>query len=260
MHRSHRRNFIVKGLLALAGGLLGRKALAADEKPPTEEGPLTTEGQVLKSSVYKGRPPMEPLDTMIRFERSDDNNGRAMTHEILSLMHEEKGKNSYPWTIYAGLSTHHEAGDACVMCSRLHKHGPGWSAGLHSEVFTHNRAVGLGVNVEMSNDYTGPEESWVYGINIMACGPQPCLGGLVIKNNGNGTGAIFKKQISLESNGPVGIDLPAKFDVGIHMHGNEIALDNDGKVRVRYREGRIEFMNGDKVIGHIMADGADHRL
>ena len=258
MGRSRRRNFIVKGLLALAGGLLGRKALAADEKP--EEGPLTTEGQVLKSSVYKGRPPIEPLDTMIRFERSDDNNGRAMTHEILSLMHEEKGKNSYPWTIYAGLATHHEAGDACVMCSRLHKHGPGWSAGLHSEVFTHNRAVGLGVNVEMSNDYTGPEESWVYGINVMACGPQPCLGGLVVKNNGSGPGAVFKKQISLESNGPVGIDLPAKFDVGIHMHGNEIALDSDGKVRVRYREGRIEFMNGDKVIGHIDAASEDHKL
>jgi len=43
MDTSRRRNFIVRGLLALAGGLLGRKALAADT-PPTEEGPLTTEG------------------------------------------------------------------------------------------------------------------------------------------------------------------------------------------------------------------------
>ncbi len=31
-----------------------------------------------------GPSPLEPLDTMIRFERADNNNGRAVTHEILS--------------------------------------------------------------------------------------------------------------------------------------------------------------------------------
>jgi hypothetical protein len=259
MVTSRRRNFIVKGLIALAGGLIGKKALAADAKPE-EDGPLTTEGQVLKSSVYQGRPPMEPLDTMIRFERSDNNNDRAMTHEVLSLMHEEKGTKSYPWTIYAHLTTHHIEGDACVLCSRLHKENAGWSCGLHSEVFNSARAVGLGVNVEMSNTYTGSEETLLYGVNIMACGPQPCDAGLVVKNNGQGPGSVFKKQISLESSGQVGIDLPARFDVGIHMHGNEIALDGEGKIRVRYKEGRIEFLNGDKVIGHIDAAGEDHKL
>ena len=37
------------------------------------------------------------------------------------------------------------------------KHGPGWSSGLHSEVFNHSRAVAFGVNIEMSNDYSGAE-------------------------------------------------------------------------------------------------------
>lgn len=89
MDTSHRRNFIVRGLLALAGGLLGRKALAADEKPA--EGPLTTEGQVLKSSVYKNRPPMEPPDTMIRLERSDETTGTVGPPEIPPPTHEPKG-------------------------------------------------------------------------------------------------------------------------------------------------------------------------
>lgn len=257
---SSRRRFFRKGILGLVAGLpilgsvLGRRAEAE------EEGPLTTEGQVLKTCVYKGRPPMEPLDTMIRFERSDENNGRAMTHEVLSLMHEEKGTKSYPWTIYSHLTTSHVEGDACVLCSRLTKNGPGWSCGLHSEVFVHNRAVALGVNVEMSNHYTGAERTQIYGMNLMACGPRPCDAGITIKNNGSGPGAIFRTQIALESNGEVGIDLPAKFDVGVHMHGNEIALDDEGRIRLRYRDGRIEFLNDGRCVGHIRVDSQDHEL
>ena len=262
---SQRRHFLWKGLLAFFAGLIGKTALAEAGKPDSS---LTMEGEVMHTSVYKGRPPIEPLDTMIRFERSDDNNGRAMTHEILSLMHEEKGANSYPWTIYAGLSTHHVQGDACVLCARLHKRNRGWSSGIHSEVFNHGPMVGLGVNVEMSNDYAGTEQTVLYGINIMACGPKPCQGGLVIKNNGSGPGAVFEKQISLESNGPVGVDLPAKFDVGIDMHGNSIRLGEgaciefggEGKIRMRYQSGRIEFLNGDKCIGHVVVNGKDHSM
>lgn len=254
MDTSRRRNFIVKGLLALAGGLLGRKALAADEKP-ADEGPLTTEGQVLKANVYKGRPPIEPLDTMIRFERSDDNNGRAMTHEILSLMHEEKGTKSYPWTIYSHLTTHHIEGDACVLCSRLTKNGAGWSSGLHSEVFNHARAVALGVNIEMTNHYTGQDATKVIGLNIQMLPGQPMQYGIQVHGEGH-----TEKGIGLNGVGDIGLDVAGKYGTGIHMHGHEIALDEDGKVRVRYKDGRIEFLNGDKVIGHIDAGGKDHKL
>ncbi len=159
-------------------------------------------------------------------------------------------------------------GDACVLCSRLHKRNRGWSTGLHSEVFNHAPMVGLGVNVEMSNDYAGTEPTVLYGINVMACGPNPCQGGLIIKNNGSGPGAIFEKQISLESDGPVGVDLPAKFDVGVNMHGNSIRLDEGssieldgvGKIRLRYKDGRIEFLNGDRCVGHVKVDSEDHEL
>lgn len=255
MDRSRRRNFIVRGLLALAGGLLGRKALAADT-PPTEEGPLTTEGQVLKSSVYKGRPPMEPLDTMIRFERSDETTGTVGTQEILSLMHEQKGNGtSYPWTIYSHLTTHHTGGDACVLCSRLTKNGPGWSCGLHSEVFNHGRAVALGMNIEMTNRYTGPDSTQMIGLNIQMLPGEPMQYGIQVHGEGH-----VDKGIGLNGVGETGLDVAGKYGTGIHMHGHDIALDDGGKVRVRYKDGRIEFLNGDKVIGHIDAEADDHAL
>lgn len=258
--RPDRRRFLIGGLAAFAGGIFGSKA-GAQTKP--EEGPLQTEGQVLRANVYKGRPPIEPLDTMIRFERSDDNNGRAMTHEILSLMHEEKGNNSYPWTIYAHLTTHHTEGDACVLCSRLTKNGPGWSTGLHSEVFNHSRAVALGANIEMTNNYTGNDGCLVIGLNIQMLQGQPSQYGIQV----HGPGPV-EKSIGLNGNGQVGLDLGGKFQTGINTHSNSIRLDEGacieldgaGKVRIRYNKGRIEFMNGDRCVGHIETEGSDHRL
>lgn len=256
----NRRRFLLGSLSALVGGVLGRKALAK-EKPPSS---LVTEGETLKQNVYKGRPPQEPLDTMMRFERSDDNNGRAMTHEILSLMHEEKGSNSYPWTIYAHLTTHHTEGDACVLCSRLTKNGPGWSTGLHSEVFSHDSAVALGVNIEMSNLYSGPESTQVIGMNVQAHGPRDCQYGIQVHD----ADGHFQKGIGLNGSGQVGLDLGGKFEQGINMHGNSIRLDEGtcieldgaGKIRMRYRSGRIEFLNGDKCVGHLDMTGEDHEM
>src|SRR6266542_1790534 len=87
---------------------------------------------LVHTHMRQGDPPSQPLDTMLLFERGDNNNARPMTHQVLSLIHQEKGKSSYPWTLYISLETHHEQGDACAICSRLHKHGPGWSTGIHS--------------------------------------------------------------------------------------------------------------------------------
>lgn len=259
--RTPRRSFILGGLAALAGGLFGRKA-AAEE--PQAGSALVTEGEILRANVYKGRPPLEPLDTMIRFERSDNNTGRAMTHQVLSLMHEEKGHNSYPWTIYSHLTTHHVDGDACVLCSRLTKNGAGWSAGLHSEVFSSARAVALGVNVEMTNRYPGPEPTQVIGVNVQAQGPHDCQYGIQVHDN---TGH-FEKGIGLNGEGRIGLDVAGRFEQGVHLHGNSlrldegscIELDGGGGVRIRYRQGRIEFLNGERCVAHIDTNGEDHAL
>ena len=184
---------------------------------------------------------------------------------MLSLIHQEKGKHSYPWTMYASLETHHETGDACVLCSRLHKHGPGWSAGLHSEVFNHGRAVALGANIEMSNDYPKPEETVVIGLNIQAVGgPTPMQHGIQIHDGAN----HFQTAIHLNGKGATGIDLRGNYAVGINLRQNSlrleegacVELDGTGRIRVRYRNNRIEFLNGDRCIGHLEANGEDHAL
>lgn len=254
-----------RGFLAAAfAGVVGLGAAAAARGQQAARA-LKTDGEILRERVSQGEPPVEPLDTMIHFRRSDDNNGRAMTHEILSLSHEEKGKSSYPWTIYAHLDTHHEAGDACVLCSRLHKHGPGWSAGLHSEVFAHNRAVALGVNVEMFNDYAGKEATQVIGINVQAIPstPKPADVGLQIHGDGG-----FRRAIAIDSHGDTAIDVNGRYRTGLDLHGmplklgegGAIALDGAGEIVMRYRDGAIEFLRGSRRLAHISLEGEDRAL
>ena len=255
------RRGVLAGLAALGLGAGHRAAAAAS--PPHDEGGLTTDGPALRANVYRGRPPIEPLDTMIRFERSDESNGRAMTHEVLSLMHEEKGKRSFPWTLYAHLTTHHVEGDACVVCSRLHKKDRGWSCGLHSEVFNSAPAVALGMNIETTNEYAGAD-SQVIGLNVQAHGPHDCLAGIQIHD----ADGHFKTGLALNGEGPCGVDLGGRFAVGLNARSNSIRLnegtrielDQSGRVAIRYREGRIEFLNGVKVVAHINMEGQDHEL
>jgi hypothetical protein len=259
-----RRGFLITALAALAGVFLGRKASAADEPKPQPARSMVATGEPMTTHMVKGAPPVEPLDTMLLFERSDNNTERAMTHEVLSLIHEEKGNKSFPWTIYSHLTTSHVEGDACVLCSRLTKLSAGWSSGLHSEVFSHARGVALGVNVEMSNHYTGKEPTQIYGLNLLASHGGPCDVAIHIHN----ADSYWRKGIVFEGKGEVGIDMAADYGVGINMRANSIRmnegasieLDGAGKVRLRYKAGRIEFLNGDKCIGHIAVDSEDHAI
>jgi hypothetical protein len=266
--RKGRRKFLWGGLLALLGTLrTGQHPVAAAEADHSGPPALVTEGESLKTVVRQGQVQSVPLDTMVLFERGDNHHGRAETHEVLSLIHEEKGPNSYPWTLYAQLTSHQMVGDAVALCSRLIKKGAGWAAGHHSEVFTHARGVAIGVNVEMHNLCADPRATEVIGMNI-----QPSQGlsryGIQIQG-GAGNANQFEKAIGLNGGGAVGVDLAGHFqEVGIHAHDNSIRvnegasleLDGLGKIRLRYRKGRIEFMNGDHCIGHINTDGADHEL
>jgi hypothetical protein len=163
------------------------------------------------------------------------------------------------------LETHHETGDACVVCSRLHKHGPGWSTGLHSEVFNHHRGVALGVNIEMSNAYSGSEETVVTGLNIQAVGgTMPMQHGIQVHDGNN----HFQTAINLPDKGAAGIDLPGSFQVGLNLRSNNlrlnegasIELDGKGQIKLRYQNNRIEFLNGDRCFAHLDVNGADHAI
>jgi hypothetical protein len=258
-----RRGFLAAALGGLAAAFLGARRAEAQVQPQAEG--VVNNGAPLTTHLRQGNPPGQPLDTMLLFERGDDSAGRPMTHEVLSLIHEEKGLNSYPWTIYASLDTYHEGGDACVLCSRLHKRGPGWSTGLHSEVFSHGRAVALGANIEMSCDYDGPEPTQVIGLNIQAVGgPREMQYGIQV-HDGQGR---FERGMGLNGHGKVGLDVAGQYEAGVHLHDNNVvlnegacvALDGEGRIRVRYRDGRIEFLNGERCFGHLDVDGEDHAL
>mgnify|MGYP001086826625 CR=1 FL=1 len=257
--RNFLKNFLAKTILALAGCVAGKKALAQGSQSS-----LIKKGEYVTTHMQKGKPPIEPLDTMLLFERSDENNDRPITHEILSLIHEEKGTRSYPWTIYAHLTTHHIEGDACVLCSRLTKNARGWSTGLHSEVFVNAPAVALGMNIEMYNQYKGDDKTQSIGLNIQAHGPTMNQYGIQIHD----ADGHFEKAIGLNGSGDVGLDVAGKFNTGIHLHGNElrldegasIVLDGVGKIRMRYKAGKIEFLNGDKCIAYLDVQKENHEL
>lgn len=262
-----RRYFLWGGLLAMLGGLRASKQAAAATADNPVHPSLVTEGKPLKTFVKQGQVRNVPLDTMVLFERGDNHHGRADTHEVLSLLQEEKGPHSYPYTLFAQLISHQIIGDAVVLCSSLIKKGVGWAAGHHSEVHNHANGVAIGVNVEMHNLYPEPQNTEVIGVNI-----QPSRGlsryGIQIQG-GDGEADQFEKAIGLNGGGNVGVDLSGHFkEVGIHTHDNSIRvnegasleLDGLGKVRLRYRQGRIEFMNGDRCIGHIDTSGTDHEL
>jgi hypothetical protein len=78
----------------------------------------------------------------------------------------------------------------------------------------------------------------------------------------------FETAIALNGRGASGVDLPGKFDVGINTHDNPIRLnegacielDGKGQIKVRYQNGRIEFLNGDKCFGHLDVNGEDRAL
>lgn len=258
-----RRGFLSAGLASLVAWVIGKTPGAA------EAAPAGAEDDVVRKHMKVGNPPFQPLDTMMLFERgSDAKDSSGGTREVLSLIQEEKAQHVYPWTLYASLDTHHEMGDGCVVCSRLHKHGPGWATGLHSEVYSHARAVGIGVNIEMSCDYVGTEETHMIGMNIQAVGgPRLMQYGIQIHDNESGA-AHFETAIGLKGKSKTGIDLSGTFDVGIHTHGNNIRLsegscielDDKGEVKIRYREGKIEFLKGNKRVASIDMSGADRAL
>ncbi len=241
---------------AVAALLPGRGSSASPE--------ANNAGENLTTHMIVGNPDIPPLDTTVLFARGDNNNGAAITHEVLSLVHQENGTHSYPWTLYSSLETHHEVGDGCVVCSRLHKYGAGWSAGIHSEIFAHNRAVTLGVNVETTNVYAGSEESTVVGVNIQAKGPHPSRYGIQIQDGGN----HYETAIALNGTGAIGLDIAGTYSLGLQMHhntirleeGTYIELDGKGRIKLRYLAGRIEFLNGDKCFGHLDVNGEDHAL
>jgi len=253
---TQRRDFFSAALLPVFGAALAAAgaAEAQDAQPQSD---------LLPRRLVVGKPDIPPLDTPVLLARQGEHTD-GHTHEVLSLVQQEDGGNSFPWTIYAQLRTKHRGGDAVVCYSRLHKDGPGWSCGFHSEVFSKNWGVGIGMNIEMQNAYEGTEGfNGIIGIEMQSLGPQPVQSGLQIEGQGP-----YNAMVRLRATAETGIDISGACRVGIHLHGNALRLDEgtfvqldaDGKVKLRYSAGNIEFFNGERRVAHIPVDGEDHQL
>ena len=125
--------------------------------------------------------------------------------------------------------------------------------------------MALGVNIEMSNDYSGSEQTVVTGLNIQAVGGSaPMQYGIQVHDGNN----HFQTAINLPGKGAAGIDLPGTFRVGLNLHDNHlrlnegacVELDGKGQIKLRYKNNRIEFLNGDRCFAHLDVNGADHAI
>ena len=249
-----RRSFFRSALLPVFAAVVGGGSrLEAQEEPPAAVTPRFIVGQ----------PEIPPLDSPLVFAREGTNNTGG-TVEVLSLIQEERGDKCFPWTLYAQLRTRHTEGDAVVYYARLHRDGPGWSSGFHSEVFSRNWGVGIGMNIEVANQYEGDEGfNGVIGIEMQSLGPRRALAGLQIEGVGG-----FETLVRLRADAQTGIDLAGQCEVGLNLHrsslrldaGGWIELDQGGQVRLRYQDGQIEFFRGERRIAYLPVNAEDHEL
>ncbi len=259
--RLTRRRFFGAALVPALAAAVAQLSSRAEAQPAAEPPPAPTD--VLPKRFLVGNPEIPPLDSPIVFAREGTSNAGG-TVEVLSLIQEEKGDSSFPWTLYTQLRTRHTAGDACGICTRLYKDGPGWCTGIHSEVFSKNWGVGIGVNIEVSNQYEGAEGfNSILGIEMQSLGPKPALAGLQIEGKGG-----YESMVRLRSDAQTGIDVSGKCDVGLNLHASSLRLDEGafvqldqaGLIKLRYHEGNIEFFNGDKRIAYLPTNAEDHKL
>jgi hypothetical protein len=219
--------------------------------------------EALPRRFVVGKPDVPPLDTPILFAREATSNTGG-TVEVLSLVQEEKGDKCFPWTVYAQLRSRHTEGDAVVFYARLHKDGPGWSAAFHTDVYAKNWGVAIGANIEVSNQYEGNEGfNGVIGIEMQSLGPKRALAGVQIEGKGG-----FETLVRLRAEAQTGVDITGKCDVGVNLHQNPlrmdegtwVQLDQEGKIKLRYSQGNIEFYNGERRIAYLPVSAEDHKL
>jgi hypothetical protein len=107
--------------------------------------------------------------------------------------------------------------------------------------------------------------SLVAGLNIQAVGGSaPMQHGIQIHDGGN----HFQTAINLNGKGATGIGLPGNYQVGLNLRNNNlrlnegacVELDSKGRIKVRYQNNRIEFLNGDRCIAHLDVNGEDHAI
>jgi hypothetical protein len=233
--------------------------LLAKQDPPT---PLHT-----REIFSKMTPVIPPLDSAVTWARQHDEDGTAETHEMLSLIFNETGVNSYPWPVYIQLSTVHEHGDACGTYVRMLKNGgDGWAASYHTDLISGPTAggVNIGTNIEITNP--SPKLRAI-GVNIQQ-EDQYADAAINIQNNQDKASGpwTYGLHFDVGSRGKKAIQVDGTWSAGLDVGSNDIMMNagtrlflasgDEAGVALRFnsKSKQLEILSGDALIAFLPVD------
>lgn len=226
-----------------------------------------------------------PLDYK-RFNVTPVDEGTGITHMLTSLQLQNDvppGSWSFPWTLFTKLDTNHDFGDGVGSIVNVNNRGAGWATGYHVDSIAEGTGTTLGSNIEMLN-LSG--DAYMVGMNVqnkafradvglqIQTGPlpenhrwwEPGMDGswqTGIRLEGApdfgyyGTGI----ELGLNTHGDRGIWVRGNYANGIDLGTNDLTmqagtrleLDTATEIALTFNKanGRIEFVNGDEVIGFL---------
>jgi hypothetical protein len=224
--------------------------------PPSRQDPPTLH---TRETFSNATPVVPPLDSSVVWARQHNEDGTAETHEMLSLIYNETGVNSFPWPVYIQLSTVHEHGDACGTYVRMLKNGGnGWAASYHTDLISGPTAggVNIGTNIEITNP--SPKLRAI-GVNIQQ-EDQYADAAINVQNNEDKASGPWNYGIHFDvnSHGKKAIQVDGTWSAGLDVGSNDIFMDagtrlffaSGEKVALRYNSEskQLEILAGDTLV------------
>ncbi len=265
------RHFLPLAAAAFAGALI-RPVFAPE--PARADDPeiarLRERIAALERRQFGDPVPLPPLDSAITYRRGQEKDtAPGYTQQILSLIHDVKAKQAFPWPLYIQLTTAHDRGDAVGATVRLTGSGAGWSTGFHTETF-HNAGTGttIGVNIEPHKTVATGRS---IGMNIQAVDwvmegqapPRTTIDEAI--NIQTAPKARFRDGLRFDegSKGGRAIAIDGKWETGLDL--GTAGIDFGGKDGVRLawntERKRVEFRDrqSGKVLSAVMPVGSTAR-
>ncbi|XSG77586.1 hypothetical protein ACP8Y2_11330 [Herpetosiphon llansteffanensis] len=258
-------------------------ALGHTKLPSAEHGLNDYAGTIPVHTLDRKGEPLNypiPLDSMVQWQRREDPNQVLGTSQILSLVHENTKPHAYPWTLSTFLRTNHNQGDAVANFVRLQNHGGGWAAGFHAETYHRNNGgASIGANIEAHSESSSGR---VIGLNVLAVDwniddqgmQKPPIATKLSEaiNVQSFPQASWKTGLNFDlgSKGDRAIWIQGTWKTGIDVGANDIVMNANNRLYLEETKqvyltcntttARIEFHWGDRLIGYIPYNAAEHAL
>jgi|GEM_PF-1947200 len=229
-----------------------------------------------------------PLDYR-RFNDAPNPEGTGLTHMLMSLQQRNElppGSWSFPWTQFVSLDTNHDFGDGLGTSIRLDNRGAGWASAQHVDALAWGTGTTIGSNIETID--AGGHGAFVVGANVqnkgfrgnvgmqVQTGPFPWTHPLWQPGMDGGWDVGFRLQgmegagfygtgieLGPRTHGQRGMWIRGNYTIGIDLGANDLSmrsgsrveLSRQDQVAMRFNAGRnrIEFLQGNEVIGYLDA-------